>query len=129
MYRLLWRGERSSGGVEWVHMNYLYWAPRAVAVLGILFISSFALDVFVPGVALASILVALVIHLVPSIMLALLLALAWQFERIGGTAFILVSFLPFIFLSNPVWVNAILCAPFLLVGVLFLLHAHYTVGK
>ena len=98
----------------------LHWGPRVVGILAILFISSFALDVFEAGVPLASMLVGLAIHLIPSAVLAILLAVAWKYEGLGGVLFSVVSFLPFFLLSNPLWVNAILCAPFLLTGVLFI---------
>ena len=99
----------------------LYWSPRILGVLGILFISAFALDVFGTGAPLSSVLVGLFMHLLPSIFLAVLLGIAWRFEIIGGVAFLLVSCVPFVLLSNPVWVNAILAGPFFVTGLLLML--------
>lgn len=103
--------------------NIFYWAPRVVGILSILFISIFALDVFASGTPLSQMLLGLLIHLLPSFVLAGFLALAWRFELQGGIAFIVISSMPFILLSNPAWVNALLAAPFLLTGVLFAAHA------
>lgn len=101
--------------------RFLFWAPRLIAIAGIAFISMFALDVFEPGRSVVWILTALVMHLIPSFVLAALLALAWRFELAGGVLFVLVSAVPFAFLPNDWWVNAILAAPFALTGVLFIL--------
>lgn len=103
----------------------LYWAPRVMGILAILFISVFALDVFQAGVPLAQMLLGLVIHLAPSFVLVALLAVAWRYERIGGSLFVVLSLVPFFLLSNQVWVNALLCAPFLLTGVLFIVSSLY----
>jgi hypothetical protein len=110
-------------------MKYLYWAPRILGIIGVLYISMFALDVFAPGTPLGEALVGLAIHLLPSAVLALMLAAAWRYERTGGLVFVVVSFAPFIFLSNPAWVNALLGGPFLLVGLLFLIHAYYAMKR
>jgi len=103
----------------------LYWASRIVGVLAILFISSFALDVFQAGVPFTQMLVGLAVHLAPSAVTAILLAVAWKFERVGGLLFVALSFAPFFLLNNQVSVNAMLSAPFLLTGVLFLGSSYY----
>ncbi|MCX6786651.1 MAG: hypothetical protein NTU85_02450 [Candidatus Kaiserbacteria bacterium] len=105
----------------------LYWAPRGIGILAILFISLFALDIFQAGVPISQMLLGLVIHLIPSFVLVLFLVIAWKYELVGGFLFVVISLVPFFLLSNQVWVNAMLCAPFLLTGILFLIssyHAH-----
>ncbi len=103
----------------------LYWAPRIVGILAILFISVFALDVFEEGAPLtAAVFLGLAIHLIPSFVLAALFAVAWRYELVGGLLFVAVSLAPFFLLSNQVWVNAMLCAPFLLTGLLFVASSH-----
>ena len=64
----------------------LYWAPRALSILYILFLSMFALDVFGEGRGFWQTLVALAMHLIPSFVLIVALVLAWRWEWIG-TAF------------------------------------------
>jgi hypothetical protein len=100
-------------------------APRVFGILAILFISVFALDVFDGETPLSQALVGFVIHLIPSMVLTVLLAVAWKYEFAGGLAFVTVSLIPLFLLSNPLWVNAILCAPFLLTGLLFIASAKY----
>jgi hypothetical protein len=114
------RADRQQGEVLKMKRVF-YWAPRLVALAGIAFISLFALDAFGPGVSLADALLGFAIHMIPSAVLAVLLAVAWRFELVGGLAFLAISIVPFVGLSNPVWVNAILAAPFFLSGLLFVM--------
>jgi hypothetical protein len=65
----------------------LFWTPRVAGLLFILFISLFALDVFETGSSLGAILLALLMHLLPSIALAVALGMAWRWEWIGAVAF------------------------------------------
>lgn len=105
----------------------LYIAPRMLGILSILFISLFSLDVIQSGLPLINILIGLGIHLMPSVILLLILLVAWKHELVGGLLFIAVSIIPFILLSNPFWVNVILTGPFCLTGMLFIVQ--YFVAK
>jgi hypothetical protein len=102
----------------------LYFLPRMLGILAILFISLFSLDVFEAGLPLINMLVGFSIHMIPSFILTVILIIAWKHERIGGLLFIGVSLIPFILFSNPFWVNLVLGGPFFAVGVLFVIH-HY----
>lgn len=102
-------------------MNMLVtWAPRVIAILGIGFISLFSLDAFSSGVPLSEALPGFAIHMIPSLVLVAILVVAWRFELVGGIAFLLISIVPFVRLSNPVWVNLILAGPFMVAGLLFI---------
>ena len=93
---------------------------RVLGVLAILFISSFALDVFVPGRPLPQALLGFLIHLIPSYVLTAFLIVAWRLPLVGGILFLVVSTVPFMMLDrNPLWVNALLAGPFVLTGALF----------
>jgi hypothetical protein len=65
----------------------LYWAPRALSVLFIGFLSLFALDVFSEGLGFWQTAQALAVHLVPSFVLMAVLALAWRWEWVGALCF------------------------------------------
>ena len=65
----------------------LFWAPRALSILLILFISMFALDVFGENLGFWRTFVALSMHLVPSCILVVALALAWKWEWVGAAAY------------------------------------------
>lgn len=58
----------------------LYWSPRVLAILAILFVSLFALDAFHPGKPLTQQLADFLIHLIPSFVLLTVLLLAWKRE-------------------------------------------------
>jgi len=66
----------------------LFWAPRALSILFIAFISLFALDVFGENLGFWKTLVALTIHLIPSLVLIAALAVAWRWEWIGAAVYI-----------------------------------------
>lgn len=94
-------------------------AARGVAILGIGILALFALDVFGTGAPPLEIALGLVIHLMPNFILVAVLAVAWRWPLAGGIIYLGFAVVPFVLLSNPVWVNAILAGPFALAGALF----------
>ena len=66
----------------------LFWTPRVLCLLFALFISLFALDVFGEGYGFWETLWALLMHLVPTIAVLIVLAIAWRWEWVGGILFI-----------------------------------------
>ncbi len=101
----------------------LFWTPRAAAILFALFLGIFALDVFGEGLDPWQIALALLLHLVPSLLLLAGALLAWRWEWIG--ALVLMGWALFYCLSArgfplSVYVEIALL-PFLL-GFLFLLN-------
>lgn len=99
----------------------IFWAPRLLAILYLAFISLFALDVFNHANSLRQTLTALAIHLIPTAIGALVLALAWRWEWLGAAIFALAAFLYAASnLNHPSWI-AVISAPLLLVAGLFLL--------
>lgn len=99
----------------------LTFIARVIALGGIGFISIFALDVFTPGAPVATVLLALFMHLLPSLALLGILALAWRWPLPGGLLFLVVAAAFMLLLNNPFWVNAMLAGPFAIAGLLFLL--------
>lgn len=99
----------------------LTWAARLTAILGIAFIAAFALDVFEPGRAPWEIALALFMHLIPSLVLVGVLAIAWKWPVAGGLMFMALAGLGLLFLDNPAWVNAMLVGPFVAAGLMFVL--------
>ena len=101
----------------------LYWTPRVLCLLFAAFISMFALDVFGEGHGFWHTLLALLIHLIPTGILLLILALTWRWEWIGGLLFPALGALYIIGcwgrFSWPTYV--IISGPLFLVGALFLL--------
>jgi len=100
----------------------LFWAPRVLALLFALFISLFALDVFGEGYGPWETILALLIHLLPTAMVLLALAIAWYWEGVGGILFIALGAL-YVALSwgQFDWMAYLLISgPLLLIGALFL---------
>ena len=113
----------------------LYWIPRILLIIAILFISLFALDSVSSERTFWQNATALLMNLIPSFVLLAALIIAWKWEYIGGIIFILIAvgFSPFIFthnyaMNNSVWISlGIILAitfPFFVVGILFIV-SHY----
>ena len=77
----------------------IYYTPRIAGLLMIVFVSLFALDVFVPGIPFWKQILGFVVHAAPAIILALLMIFAWKRPVIGFVIFGLaaVFFLRFVF--------------------------------
>jgi len=111
----------------------LFWLPRILCIIAILFISLFALDAFQPDLTIWQQLEAFLMHLIPSFILLILLLIAWKWEFIGGIIFTIIGlvFSPFIFkhnydMNHSVWMSmgiiAMITLPFVIVGILFISH-------
>ena len=66
----------------------VFWMPRILCVLFAVFISLFALDVFGMGYGFWGTIVALLMHLVPTVIILIALAIAWRWEWIGAILFV-----------------------------------------
>lgn len=98
----------------------MYWVPRIASVGFVLFLSLFALDVF-DGYSGWSAIVALMIHMLPSFVLAVLIGIAWRYELVGAITFIsfAVGYIWMVGLDRPwSWYTAI-SGPAAIVGILF----------
>ena len=114
-----------------VSIKVIHWLPRIICILGILFISMFALDAFNPEKTIWQQIGGFLIHLIPSYVLIIFLIIAWKREYIGGILFTLIGlgFSPFIFMHNykmnqSVWLSLLIILmitiPFVIVGILFM---------
>ncbi|MGD0696502.1 MAG: hypothetical protein ABSB82_16905 [Terriglobia bacterium] len=65
----------------------LFWAPRALSMAFIAFLSLFALDVFNEGYGFWKTLLALIVHLGPVLVLVAVLLLAWRWEWVGAVLY------------------------------------------
>jgi hypothetical protein len=94
-----------------------------------LFISLFALDVFGEGYGFWETVVALLIHLIPTGIILVVLALSWRWEWIGGVLFIALGAWYLIALWGRFHWSAYLAisGPLFLIGVLFLINWRYRV--
>lgn len=67
--------------------KFLHWAPRILSLLFVAFLSLFALDVFDMYSGWSAIL-PLLIHLVPSIILLIVVLVAWKRDMVGAVFFL-----------------------------------------
>lgn len=65
----------------------LFWAPRALSMAFIAFLSLFALDVFSEGYGFWKTVLALTMHLTPVFVLIAVLLLAWRWEWVGAALY------------------------------------------
>jgi hypothetical protein len=109
----------------------VYWTPRILAILFLLFLSLFSLDVFEEGNDFWGTFLALLIHNIPAFVLALVLVISWKkYEIVGGIAFLLVGIAHMIFsiareTIDPWYIalsySLILDIPAFFIGALFLI--------
>lgn len=79
--------QHHAGGLSARIAKFLFYTPRIAGILVILFLALFALDAFdTPGSAWVKI-GAFLIHAAPSIILLVLLVLAWRWEWVGALIF------------------------------------------
>lgn len=71
----------------------LLWAPRTLGIAVSLFLALFALDAFEPGPSVLQQVAGFAIHLIPSILLLIVVALSWHREWIGGVVFLSLGLL------------------------------------
>jgi hypothetical protein len=104
-----------------------FWAPRAMSIVFIAFLSLFALDVFGEGYGFWKTLLALTMHLIPTFVLIAVLVLAWRWEWIGATLYAAAGVLYVLWVlphhippaMKLLWVLTI-AGPAFLIGALFL---------
>ncbi len=100
----------------------LFWSPRVLGILFAAFLSLFALDVFSEGYGLGETVLALLMHLIPTSLVVILLAVAWRWEWVGSILFIALALAYLASSSGESW---IISGPLFLIGILFLLNWMY----
>lgn len=111
----------------------LYWTPRLLSILFICFLTIFSFDVFEPGKSIGEILLGLLMHNIPSIILIVLLIIAWKKEIVGavsyfGAGLLYIGFVVFNIVNSDLpWYVAItwsitIAGPAFIIGVLFLIN-------
>jgi hypothetical protein len=108
----------------------IYWMPRVLSILFILFLTMFSLDVFDGDYGFFGTILGLLIHNIPSFVLLGILIISWKYEIVGGVAYILAG-MAFIVLrlapenADPWYMilltSLIISGPAILIGILFLI--------
>ena len=110
----------------------VFWAPRILSILFILFLALMSLDVFSPGLSFQQIVVGLFIHNIPVFILLAILLISWKYEIVGGIAFILAGILyvalmirnmfQYQFGAYMLSYSLIIAGPAFLIGILFIIN-------
>ncbi len=105
----------------------LYWAPRTLCIVFIIFTSLFAFDVFEESKSIWETILALFMHLIPTFILIIVLVVTWRREWIGGILFILLGLLYIIWAWGRfnISVYFLMAGPLIIIGILFLLNWKY----
>jgi hypothetical protein len=102
----------------------LFWTPRGLGIAFALFVSLFAMDVFDGHYRLPQLLLALGMHLVPTALIVVALAVAWRWEWVGAVLFsgLGVAYIVSMWGRFSWDTYALIAGPAFLVGLLFLLN-------
>jgi hypothetical protein len=107
----------------------LFWTPRILGIIFVLFLMMFSLDVLQPGLTAWQIAIGLLIHNIPALFLLIILIISWKHEIVGGIVFILAGLFYILMLAmNPKfewymlsW-SATIAGPAFLTGILFIMN-------
>ena len=110
--------------------KFIYWTPRILGIIFILFLMMFSLDVFEPGLTVWQTAFGLFIHNIPALFLLIILIISWKHEIVGGIVFILAGFLYILLTalrSQLPWYivfswSLIVAGPAFFIGILFIVN-------
>jgi hypothetical protein len=99
--------------------RFIIWLPRIVNLALALFLSIFSLDVFEEGYSIGKLILALLMHLLPSLALIILLGVSWKRPQAGALVFPLLA-LSYAWISrNNLSAIAAIGLPLLITGLLY----------
>lgn len=113
--------------------KFIYWAPRILSILFILFLTLFSLDIFDLKLGFWGTILGLFMHNIPSLILLIILIISWKREIVGGIVFILAGMLYIAILLRTILMNPppqwymlawsiTIAGPAFLIGILFLVN-------
>ena len=102
----------------------LYLAPRILCIIFAAFLAIFALDVFTENNGFWQTVVALLMHLVPSFLILVVLAISWRWEWVGAVVFAALGVLYVVMAWGrfPMSVYFIISGPLFVIAGLFLVN-------
>jgi hypothetical protein len=106
----------------------LFWTPRILCILLAVFVSLFSFDVFGEGYSFWKTILALLMHLIPTGIILIVLAVSWRWEWVGAIIFSVLGVLYIVmFWGRFKWHVYLLTisGPLFLVGFLFLINWLY----
>ncbi|MFC1635869.1 hypothetical protein ACFL5Z_13605 [Planctomycetota bacterium] len=103
----------------------LFWTPRILCIAFAVFVSLFALDVFGEGYNFFETILAFLIHLIPTGIILIALAVSWRWEWMGAITFIALGIVYIMIFRDREFgwsTYLIISGPLFLLGVLFLIN-------
>ena len=106
----------------------VYWIPRIVSIVFLLFLTLFSFDVISPGLGFWQIVLGMLMHNIPVFILAIVLWISWKYEIVGGIAFIIagIAYLISVAMRQPWYIvlswSMIIAGPAFVIGILFLMN-------
>ena len=73
--------------------RFIYWAPRIISIIFLVFLSLFSLDVFELTTGFWPTVGALLVHNLPTLILLIVLLIAWHHEIVGAIFYLLAGLL------------------------------------
>jgi len=100
----------------------IYWAPRILGIMLVLFLALFSLDVFDMAASPTDLVVGLLMHNIPTFLLILLLVVSWRRAWPAGIVLPILGLAYSLSNLGEHWsVHVAITLPLVLVGLLFLL--------
>lgn len=109
--------------------RFVYWTPRILSIIFILFLMIFSLDVFESGSNAREIAIGLLLHNIPALILLAIVVISWNHEIIGGVVFILaaIAYIILMLATRPLETGLLMAilvvaGPAFLIGILFIIN-------
>ena len=80
----------------------LYWTPRILSIIFMVFLFLMSLDVFEEGLNFWQTALALLIHNIPAIILLIITIVSWKKEIVGAVSYIVAGFLYMILVTKSI---------------------------
>jgi len=106
---------------------FIYWMPRILSILLILFLALFSLDIFDGNYGFWGTILGLFMHNIPALILLVVLIISWRYEIVGAIAFILAGLFYIVMVMRDfewymlIWF-LIISGPAFLIGILFFIN-------
>ena len=113
--------------------DWIYWTPRILSIIFLLFLAMFSLDIFGNNYTFWETVVGLFMHNIPVFVLLAVLIIAWKHEIVGGIVFILAGLFYIGWVLNKILTNTphswfmlswilMIAGPAFLIGILFIIN-------
>lgn len=86
--------------MDYKPIKLIYWTPRILSIIFVLFLFLMSLDVFEEGLNFWQTCLALLIHNIPTFILLIITVISWKKEIVGAISYIVVGLLYIVFVAK-----------------------------